>query len=65
MCTCDLILPPRLREIEDRLHGLKAPSGSQTPALKFKVNELFLVSEPLERLRMGRETNGGLVLSGY
>lgn len=40
MCMCDLILPPRLREIEDRLHGLKAPSTSQTPALKFKVREM-------------------------
>lgn len=36
---CDLILPPRLREIEERLHGLKASSVTQTPALKFKVRE--------------------------
>lgn len=39
VCMCDLILPPRLREIEERLHGLKASSVTQTPALKFKVRE--------------------------
>ncbi|XP_006251836.1 phospholipase DDHD1 isoform X7 [Rattus norvegicus] len=37
----------RLREIEDRLHGLKAPSGSQTPALKFKVENFFCMGSPL------------------
>ncbi|XP_031218777.1 phospholipase DDHD1 isoform X4 [Mastomys coucha] len=37
----------RLREIEDRLHGLKAPSTSQTPALKFKVENFFCMGSPL------------------
>ncbi|XP_029324756.1 phospholipase DDHD1 isoform X3 [Mus caroli] len=37
----------RLREIEDRLHGLKAPSISQTPALKFKVENFFCMGSPL------------------
>nr|ABB76652.1 phosphatidic acid-preferring phospholipase A1 variant 2 [Mus musculus] len=37
----------RLREIEDRLHGLKAPSISQTPALKFKVDNFFCMGSPL------------------
>lgn len=30
---------PRLREIEERLHGLKTSSITQTPALKFKVRQ--------------------------
>lgn len=29
----------RLKEIEERLHGLKASSMTQTPALKFKVRK--------------------------
>lgn len=35
----NFILVPRLREIEERLHGLKASSMTQTPALKFKVRK--------------------------
>lgn len=36
--TINNLLPlPRLREIEEQLHGLKASSVTQTPALKFKV----------------------------
>lgn len=38
-CVHNLILLPRLREIEERLHGLKASSMTQTPALKFKVRK--------------------------
>ncbi|XP_040591686.1 phospholipase DDHD1 isoform X3 [Mesocricetus auratus] len=37
----------RLREIEERLHGLKASSTSQTPALKFKVENFFCMGSPL------------------
>ncbi|XP_062061095.1 phospholipase DDHD1 isoform X2 [Lepus europaeus] len=37
----------RLREIEERLHGLKASSVSQTPALRFKVENFFCMGSPL------------------
>ncbi|XP_007535576.1 phospholipase DDHD1 isoform X7 [Erinaceus europaeus] len=37
----------RLREIEERLHGLKASSVIQTPALKFKVENFFCMGSPL------------------
>ncbi|XP_040824308.1 phospholipase DDHD1 isoform X5 [Ochotona curzoniae] len=37
----------RLREIEERLHGLKASSVSQAPALKFKVENFFCMGSPL------------------
>ncbi|XP_054546419.1 phospholipase DDHD1 isoform X3 [Talpa occidentalis] len=37
----------RLKEIEERLHGLKASSMSQTPALKFKVENFFCMGSPL------------------
>ncbi|XP_054987034.1 phospholipase DDHD1 isoform X2 [Sorex araneus] len=38
----------RLREIEERLHGLKASSSiMQTPALKFKVENFFCMGSPL------------------
>ncbi|XP_057641901.1 phospholipase DDHD1 isoform X3 [Chionomys nivalis] len=37
----------RLREIEERLHGLKASSITQTPALKFKVENFFCMGSPL------------------
>nr|KAF6483952.1 DDHD domain containing 1 [Rousettus aegyptiacus] len=38
----------RLREIEERLHGLKASSSmTQTPALKFKVENFFCMGSPL------------------
>uniref|UniRef100_A0AAA9S3C3 DDHD domain containing 1 n=1 Tax=Bos taurus TaxID=9913 RepID=A0AAA9S3C3_BOVIN len=37
----------RLREIEERLHGLKASSMTQTPALKFKVENFFCMGSPL------------------
>ncbi|XP_028729437.1 phospholipase DDHD1 isoform X8 [Peromyscus maniculatus bairdii] len=37
----------RLREIEERLHGLKASSVTQTPALKFKVENFFCMGSPL------------------
>ncbi|XP_050998893.1 phospholipase DDHD1 isoform X1 [Acomys russatus] len=37
----------RLREIEERLRGLKASSISQTPALKFKVENFFCMGSPL------------------
>ncbi|KAM4853085.1 phospholipase DDHD1 isoform 1-T1 [Thomomys bottae] len=37
----------RLREIEERLHGLKASSIAQTPALKFKVENFFCMGSPL------------------
>ncbi|XP_075387025.1 phospholipase DDHD1 isoform X4 [Tenrec ecaudatus] len=37
----------RLQEIEERLHGLKASSVSQTPALKFKVENFFCMGSPL------------------
>uniref|UniRef100_A0A8D2GS04 DDHD domain-containing protein n=1 Tax=Urocitellus parryii TaxID=9999 RepID=A0A8D2GS04_UROPR len=37
----------RLREIEERLHELKATSVTQTPALKFKVENFFCMGSPL------------------
>uniref|UniRef100_A0A286XJ61 DDHD domain containing 1 n=1 Tax=Cavia porcellus TaxID=10141 RepID=A0A286XJ61_CAVPO len=37
----------RLREIEEQLHGLKASSVTQTPALKFKVENFFCMGSPL------------------
>ncbi|XP_054423528.1 phospholipase DDHD1 isoform X3 [Pteronotus mesoamericanus] len=37
----------RLREIEERLHGLKASSVTQMPALKFKVENFFCMGSPL------------------
>ncbi|XP_036113272.1 phospholipase DDHD1 isoform X5 [Molossus molossus] len=37
----------RLREIEERLHGLKASSMTDTPALKFKVENFFCMGSPL------------------
>uniref|UniRef100_A0A8C4L3J6 DDHD domain containing 1 n=1 Tax=Equus asinus asinus TaxID=83772 RepID=A0A8C4L3J6_EQUAS len=37
----------RLREIEERLCGLKASSVTQTPALKFKVENFFCMGSPL------------------
>ncbi|XP_009004296.1 phospholipase DDHD1 isoform X4 [Callithrix jacchus] len=37
----------RLKEIEERLHGLKASSVTQTPALKFKVENFFCMGSPL------------------
>ncbi|XP_057579933.1 phospholipase DDHD1 isoform X3 [Hippopotamus amphibius kiboko] len=37
----------RLREIEERLHRLKASSMTQTPALKFKVENFFCMGSPL------------------
>ncbi|XP_025248615.1 phospholipase DDHD1 isoform X3 [Theropithecus gelada] len=37
----------RLKEIEERLHGLKASSMTQTPALKFKVENFFCMGSPL------------------
>ncbi|NWX87119.1 DDHD1 Phospholipase, partial [Nothoprocta ornata] len=37
----------RLREIEERLHGLKASTVSKTPVLKFKVENFFCMGSPL------------------
>uniref|UniRef100_A0A8C8Z7C2 DDHD domain containing 1 n=1 Tax=Prolemur simus TaxID=1328070 RepID=A0A8C8Z7C2_PROSS len=37
----------RLKEIEERLHGLKASSMTQAPALKFKVENFFCMGSPL------------------
>ncbi|XP_069064649.1 phospholipase DDHD1 isoform X2 [Pleurodeles waltl] len=37
----------RLRELEERLHGLKASNISKTPALKFKVENFFCMGSPL------------------
>ncbi|PNJ70390.1 phospholipase DDHD1 isoform X8 [Pongo abelii] len=37
----------RLKEIEERLHGLKASSMTQTPALRFKVENFFCMGSPL------------------
>ncbi|XP_021499021.1 phospholipase DDHD1 isoform X10 [Meriones unguiculatus] len=37
----------RLREIEERLHGLKTSARTQTPALKFKVENFFCMGSPL------------------
>ncbi|XP_036699786.1 phospholipase DDHD1 isoform X7 [Balaenoptera musculus] len=41
------ITKQRLRDIEERLHGLKASSMIQTPALKFKVENFFCMGSPL------------------
>ncbi|KAM6201394.1 phospholipase DDHD1 isoform 4-T4 [Rhynchocyon petersi] len=41
------ITKQRLREIEERLHGLNASSVTQTPALKFKVENFFCMGSPL------------------
>ncbi|XP_003339546.1 phospholipase DDHD1 isoform X2 [Monodelphis domestica] len=37
----------RLKEIEERLQGLKASTITQTPALKFKVENFFCMGSPL------------------
>ncbi|XP_045436506.1 phospholipase DDHD1 isoform X4 [Pipistrellus kuhlii] len=37
----------RLREIEERLNGLKSSSMTQIPALKFKVENFFCMGSPL------------------
>ncbi|XP_069493687.1 phospholipase DDHD1 isoform X2 [Ambystoma mexicanum] len=37
----------RLRELEERLHGLKATNITKTPALKFKVENFFCMGSPL------------------
>ncbi|XP_032092567.1 phospholipase DDHD1 isoform X2 [Thamnophis elegans] len=37
----------QLREIEDRLHGLKTSTVAKTPALKFKVDNFFCMGSPL------------------
>ncbi|KAK0686618.1 DDHD1 Phospholipase, partial [Pygoscelis papua] len=37
----------RLREIEERLHGLKASTVSKPPVLKFKVENFFCMGSPL------------------
>ncbi|XP_035183685.1 phospholipase DDHD1 isoform X4 [Oxyura jamaicensis] len=37
----------RLREIEERLQGLKASTISKTPVLKFKVENFFCMGSPL------------------
>ncbi|NWS60686.1 DDHD1 Phospholipase, partial [Chunga burmeisteri] len=37
----------RLREIEERLHGLKASTISKPPVLKFKVENFFCMGSPL------------------
>ncbi|MEE6493615.1 hypothetical protein FKM82_016902 [Ascaphus truei] len=37
----------RLKELEDRLHGLKNTSLSNAPALKFKVENFFCMGSPL------------------
>ncbi|XP_026967069.1 phospholipase DDHD1 isoform X7 [Sagmatias obliquidens] len=41
------ITKQRMRDIEERLHGLKASSMTQTPALKFKVENFFCMGSPL------------------
>nr|XP_048709288.1 phospholipase DDHD1 isoform X4 [Caretta caretta] len=41
------ITKQRLREIEERLHELKASTISKTPALKFKVENFFCMGSPL------------------
>ncbi|XP_054828425.1 phospholipase DDHD1 isoform X2 [Eublepharis macularius] len=37
----------RLKEIEERLHGLRTSTISKTPALKFKVENFFCMGSPL------------------
>uniref|UniRef100_A0A8C0CMP0 DDHD domain containing 1 n=1 Tax=Balaenoptera musculus TaxID=9771 RepID=A0A8C0CMP0_BALMU len=46
------ITKQRLRDIEERLHGLKASSMIQTPALKFKVENFFCMGSPLAVLAL-------------
>ncbi|KFW01336.1 Phospholipase DDHD1, partial [Fulmarus glacialis] len=41
------ITKQRLREIEERLHGLKASTTSKPPVLKFKVENFFCMGSPL------------------
>ncbi|XP_062432505.1 phospholipase DDHD1 isoform X2 [Rhea pennata] len=41
------ITKQRLREIEERLHELKASTVSKTPVLKFKVENFFCMGSPL------------------
>ncbi|NXG18337.1 DDHD1 Phospholipase, partial [Grallaria varia] len=41
------ITKERLREIEERLHGLKASTISKPPVLKFKVENFFCMGSPL------------------
>ncbi|NXE82393.1 DDHD1 Phospholipase, partial [Cochlearius cochlearius] len=41
------ITKQRLREIEERLHGLKASTASKPPVLKFKVENFFCMGSPL------------------
>uniref|UniRef100_A0A8C8RIY5 DDHD domain containing 1 n=1 Tax=Pelusios castaneus TaxID=367368 RepID=A0A8C8RIY5_9SAUR len=41
------ITKQRLREIEERLHDLKASTISKIPALKFKVENFFCMGSPL------------------
>ncbi|NXA35640.1 DDHD1 Phospholipase, partial [Eudromia elegans] len=41
------ITKQRLREIEERLHALKASTVSKTPVLKFKVENFFCMGSPL------------------
>ncbi|XP_015270997.1 PREDICTED: phospholipase DDHD1 [Gekko japonicus] len=41
------ITKQRLKEIEERLHGLKTSTISKTPALKFKVENFFCMGSPL------------------
>ncbi|XP_027313874.3 phospholipase DDHD1 isoform X3 [Anas platyrhynchos] len=41
------ITKQRLREIEERLQGLKASTISKTPVLKFKVENFFCMGSPL------------------
>ncbi|XP_075283293.1 phospholipase DDHD1 isoform X2 [Opisthocomus hoazin] len=41
------ITKQRLREIEERLHGLKASTVSKPPVLKFKVENFFCMGSPL------------------
>nr|XP_056707107.1 phospholipase DDHD1 [Euleptes europaea] len=41
------ITKQRLKEIEERLHGLKTSTVSKPPALKFKVENFFCMGSPL------------------
>ncbi|NXM01501.1 DDHD1 Phospholipase, partial [Tyrannus savana] len=41
------ITKQRLREIEERLHGLKASTIAKPPVLKFKVENFFCMGSPL------------------
>ncbi|XP_078515959.1 phospholipase DDHD1 isoform X6 [Lissotriton helveticus] len=42
-----LLTKQRLRELEERMHGLKASNISKMPALKFKVENFFCMGSPL------------------